>query len=49
MEAVNWKESIHINKGINELRTFAKHFSSESRCEFDGRKCNSMKKWNNDK
>ena len=35
--------------GINELKTIAKHKSCEYKCEFDGRKCNSIQKWNNDK
>ena len=29
--------------GINELKTLTKH------SKFDGRKCNSNQKWNNDK
>ena len=35
-------------KEINELKTLAKHFSFECRCEFDGKKCNSRQKLNND-
>ena len=35
--------------GINELKTLAKHASCEWKCKFDGRKCNSNQKWNNDK
>ena len=35
--------------GVNESKTLKKHTSCESRCEFDGRKCNSTQKWNNDK
>ena len=34
---------------INELKTLAKHISRECKCKFDGRKCNSNQKWNNDK
>ena len=35
--------------GINELKTLTKHISSECKCKFDGRKCNSDQWWNNDK
>ena len=35
--------------GINELKTLTKHVSCECECQFDGRKCNSNQKWNNDK
>ena len=35
-------------KGINESKILAEHISCEFRCEFDGRKCNSRQKWNND-
>ena len=48
MEDVNM-EVLNIIKGINESRTYAKHISCECRCPFDGRKCNSRQKWNNDK
>ena len=34
---------------INESRTLTKHISCECKCKFDGRKCNSYQKWNNDK
>ena len=34
---------------INELRTLAKHVSCEWKCKFDGTKCKSDQKWNNDK
>ena len=27
----------------------SKHISCECKCKFDGRKCNSNQKWNNDK
>ena len=35
--------------GINESKTLTKHRSCECKCKFDGRKCNSNQKWNNDK
>ena len=35
--------------GINESKTLTSHISSECKCKFDGRKCNSVQKWNNDK
>ena len=35
--------------GTNELKTLTKHISSECKCKFDGRKCNSDQWWNNDK
>ena len=34
---------------INESKTLTKHISCQCKCKFDGRKCNSNKKWNNDK
>ena len=34
---------------INESKTLAKHTSCECKYKFDGRKCNSNQKWNNDK
>ena len=33
--------------GINESKT--NHISSECKCKFDGRKCNSDQWWNNNK
>ena len=33
--------------GINELKTLTKHISCKCKCKFDGRKCNSNQKWNN--
>ena len=33
---------------INESKTLTKHISCECKCKFDGRKCNSDQKWNND-
>ena len=35
--------------GINESKTLTKHISCEFKRKSDGRKCNSHKKWNNDK
>ena len=35
--------------GINESEILTKDISCESKCKFDGRKCNSNQKWNNDK
>ena len=35
--------------GINELTTLTKHISCECKCNFDGIKCNSNQKRNNDK
>ena len=35
--------------GINGLKTLTKHLSYECKCKFNGRKCNSDQKWNNDK
>ena len=34
---------------INESKTLIKHISSECKCKFDGRKCNSDQWWDNDK
>ena len=34
---------------INELKTLRKHISCKCKCKFDGRKCNSNQKWNNNK
>ena len=34
---------------INESKTLAKHLSCECNYKYDGRKCNSNQKWNNDK
>ena len=36
-------------KGLNESRRLENLISCDSRCEFDGKKCNSRQKWNNDK
>ena len=35
--------------GINESKTLTKKISCESKCKFDGKKCNSDQCWNNDK
>ena len=39
----------NIIKGINKLKTLAKHISCGCKCKFDGRKCNSNQWWNNGK
>ena len=33
----------------NESKILTKNISRECKCKFDGRKCNSNQKWNNDK
>ena len=35
--------------GINKLKILTKHISCKCKCKFDGRKCNSNQKWNNNK
>ena len=35
--------------GISELKTSIKHISCESKCKFNGKKCNQDQWWNNDK
>ena len=35
--------------GINESKILTKQILYECKCKFDGRKCNSNQKWNNDK
>ena len=35
--------------GINEFKTLIKPISCESKCKFEGRKCSSNQKWNNNK
>ena len=35
--------------GINQSIILTKHKSSECKCKFDERKCNSGQWWNNDK
>ena len=49
IEDLNLSEFIMITAGINELKTFTKHISRVCKCKFDGKKCNSNKKWNNNK
>ena len=39
----------NVIKDINESKALAKHISCDWRCELDGRKCNSIQKWNYDK
>ena len=34
---------------INESKTLTKNISCKCKCKFDGRKCISYQKWNNDK
>ena len=34
---------------INEWNTLTKQISCQCQCKFDGWKCNSYQKWNNDK
>ena len=50
----NKTEDLNINvlnmiTGINEQKTLTKDVSCKYKCKFDGRKCNSNQKWNNDK
>ena len=35
--------------GVNESKTLTKHISCKCKAKFDGGKCNSNQKWNNDK
>ena len=35
--------------GLNESKILTKHISCKCKCKFDGKKCNSNQKWNNDK
>ena len=35
--------------GKNESKNLTKDISCECKCKFDGRKCNSNQKWNNDR
>ena len=35
--------------GINESKTLTKHISGKCKCNFNGGKCNSYQKWNNNK
>ena len=48
------KQDLNVNvlnmiTGINEQKTLTKDVSCKYKCKFDGRKCNSNQKWNNDK
>ena len=50
----NKPEDLNLNvfnmiAGINESKILTKHVSCEWKCDFDGRKCNSNQKWNNNK
>ena len=38
-----------MNTETNELKILAKDISYEYKCKFDGRKCNYLNWWNNDK
>ena len=40
---------LNIATEINQSKTLTKHISCECRCKFDGRKCNSYQKCNNNK
>ena len=35
--------------GLNKLKTLPKHISRKCKCKFDGKKCNSTQKWNDNK
>ena len=39
----------NIIAGINKSKILTKHVSCECKCKFDGWKCNSDQKWNNNK
>ena len=41
--------SVFMITGINKLKTLTKHISCKCKCKFDGRKCNSNQKSNNNK
>ena len=41
--------SVFMITGINELKTLTKHISCKCKCKFDGGKCNSNQKKNNNK
>ena len=40
---------INMITGVNESKILTKHVSCQCKCKFDGRKCNSNQKWNNNK
>ena len=35
--------------GRNEWKRLTKHVACKCKCEFNGKKCNSNQKWNNEK
>ena len=37
-----------MTKKINEKEAMVKHILCDCKCKFDGEKCNSNQKWNND-
>ena len=38
-----------MTTGTNESKMLTKYISCECKCNYDGRKCNSDQKWDNDK
>ena len=40
---------LNVITEINVLKTLTKHMSCECKWKFDGKKCNSNQKWNNNK
>ena len=51
---MKWNENLNLSvfnmiTEINESKALTKHISSECKCRFDGRKCNSDQWWNNNK
>ena len=54
ISVLNKTDDVNLNvfymiTGINEPETVTKHISWDCKYRFDGRKCNSNQKWNNDK
>ena len=50
----NKREDLNLNTfnmitGINESKLLTKHLSCKCKCKFNGRKCNSNRKWNSNK
>ena len=39
----------NMARKMNEKEAMVKHFLCDCKCKFDGEKCNSNQKWNNDK
>ena len=39
----------NVITGTTDSKTLRRHVSCVCKCKFDGRKCNSNQKWNNDK